>query len=323
VIGMKKQFCSSPAAATFIALLLVAIWAVTATAQEPDPHSRPTLYGHGFTETVDTPSPFVRSFVRNRLGAGKAFDLTTTVNDLNGEPIIGLTGDLLFAVLDFEYQYAIKPWIALRTRVVGAGRLGTDTMALLSEGVTMSTGFEFGWLVRLHEHERTALALDLNIGNRMFTGVNIATFYNDIVAGKPAELVKKTPSTRASAGLRFAWAVSPLVGFTTNVITGFGESIDRSSSDDMFWRLSGAFDFDLRTKLDFPMGVAVGQTYDTFPEFGGDIADGVHATFLRFSYLGREDFLMSLDVSYDRIPLQGNKDDLKGATVTIGLRYYI
>ncbi len=304
-------------------LALLAGGTVTATALEQPAGSRPSLFGHGFTESVDVPSPFVRSFIRNRLGAGKAFDVATPAIDVGGQPIGGSEGDLLFAILDFEYQYAIKPWIALRGRGIGFGRFGSDTRSLLAQGITMSTGFEFGWLVRLHERERTALSLDLSLAQRSFTDINLARYIDEIIAGDPAILVRKTPTMRGGAGLRFAWAASPLLGVTVNGNLGNGESVDRTQSDNLFWGLAGAVDFDLRTKTSLPMSVALGQSYATFPEFGDDVVDGAYVTFVRLSYLGREDFLMSLDVSYEHLPLADDKPALNGATFTINLRYYI
>ncbi len=87
----------------------------------------------------------------------------------------------------------------------------------------MSTGFELGWLIRLFERERTALSLDLNLSERAYTGINIFQFVEDVVDGVPASLVRKTPSTRSSAGLRYAWAVSPLMGASARAESGFGE----------------------------------------------------------------------------------------------------
>lgn len=304
-------------------LLLATIWAMSAVAQDQKVGGRPALGGHSFTESVDVPSPFVRTFIRNRLGAGKALDLAIPVTDIGGQPITSLRGDLIFAILDFEYQYAIKSWLGVRARILGSGRLGSDTAALLSEGVTMSTGFEFGWLIRLQERETSALALELDLANRSFTGVNISQYVTDIIDGVPASLVNKTPSTRGGAGLRYAWAASPLLGVSARGKTGFGESVEQGRKDVWFWSFATALDFDLRTKSSLPMGVAVGYAYDSFPEYGGNVAEGVHSTFVRFSYLGREDFLMSLDLSHDSIPISGDAPDLKGASVTISLRYYI
>jgi hypothetical protein len=309
--------------AAVVAFLLTVVGAMPANAQGDSVRHRPAIGGHSFTESVDVPSPFVRSFIRNRLGAGKSSEITSPVYEVGGEPVGGFQGNLLFAIIDFEYQYAIKPWIALRAQATGAGRLGSDTPSLLTEGVTMTTGFEIGWLIRLHEKKRTALALDLGLSDRAFTGINITRFVEDIVAEVPASLVRKTPTSRVSSGLRFAWAASPLLGVSATAHTGFGESVNRTEGDVWFWRFAAALDFDLRTKTSLPMGLALGHSYDSFPELGSDIAEGVHATFVRISYIGREDFLLSLDVSRDRIPVAGDQPDISGLSMTISLRYYI
>lgn len=305
-------------------LLLVPLVAELAPVRaEAQTSGRPVLGGHDFTETVGVPSPFVRTFIRNRLGAGKALDIAPSLGEINGQPITGLKGDLIFAILDFEYQYAIKSWIGARVRVLGAGRLGSNTGSLLTQGVTMTTGFEFGWLVRLHESRRTALSMDLGLTDRGFTSVNLVRFIEDIIEGNQASLTRKTPSARASIGARFAWSVSPLMGVLANVQTGYGESVERSKDDVWFFKLGTVLDFDLRTQMSAPLGVAVGFSYDTFPELGGDIAQGVNSFFFRFSYLGRSDFLFSVDLSYDRIPLTEGRETLKGNSITINMRYYI
>lgn len=315
--------CSPGARLGLIVSLFALLCSGSALAQDQSSGNNRGVGDHSFTETVDVPSPFVRSFIRNRLGAGMAYDLEIPPIEIGGTPISGLKGDLLFAILDFEYQYAIKDWIAIRARVLGTGRLGTDTLSLLSEGVTMATGFEFGWLVRLRESKKTALSLDLSLADRSFTGVNISQFADDIIAGVPASLVRKTPSARVGGGLRFAWAASPLIGVSARGSTGYGESVDRARDDTWFWNFATAVDFDLRTKVSAPLGVAIGFKYDSFPEFSGDIADGVYSTFFRFSYFGREDFLLSLDVSRDQLPVSDDRPDLTGMSVTLSLRYYI
>jgi len=102
VIGMKKLSYGHSFSAVVI-FLLTAVWAMSATAQDPAPSGRPTLDNHNFTESVNVPSPFVRSFIRNRMGAGKAFNLTSPVYEFNGEQIGGFEGSLIFAIIDFEY----------------------------------------------------------------------------------------------------------------------------------------------------------------------------------------------------------------------------
>jgi len=292
-------------------------------AEEEIEAARPALAGHGFTETVKAPSPFVRSFIRNQIGMGKISGLSTLLPDFDGSEIVGLPGSVYNALIEFEYQYAIKPWIAARVDLSLAGRLGSDTYALLSEGITMSAGYGFGWLIRLHERDKTVLSLDLGIVSRDVTGVNITQFVEDIINDRPASLVQKTPSMRSAGGLRFGWAVSRLVGLVGGAWLGYGESLDRSEGDVFFQKYSVAADFDFDRNASLPLGLALGYQYDTYPKVESNDNNGAHGTFLRVSYVGRQDFLFSLDMTWELLPVDGDNSDLKSATITISMRYYL
>jgi hypothetical protein len=303
-------------------LLVIPAWCVHADEGPQVGRERPHLAGHSFVDNPAVPGPFVRTYIRNRVGIGQAKNLNFPLAEIGGEEIQGLQGKLMFALLDFEIQYAIREWLALRGSFVIVGRLGTDVQALLAEGVTMTSGFEFGWLARLKETERTALSLDLGLSNRSFTGVNITQFVDDIIEGVTPTLVNKSPSLRGYGGLRFAWAASPLVGVTARGLFGYAESLDRRSNDKVFGNLGVAVDFDVAGRTSLPLGVAVGYTYDTFPEFTTGTDKGLHAVGLRLSYVGRQDFLLSLDFGYEKYPQPLNGRDISGGTTSISMRYY-
>jgi len=134
-------------------------------------------------------------------------------------------------------------------------------------------------------------------------------------------LINKAPSMRGFGGLRYAWAVSPLVGVTARGIMGYGESLDRNQKNEMFGRLGAAVDFDIDGRTSLPLGAAVGYSYDTFPEFTNDVSDGLHTGFVRISYVGRQDFLLSLDLGWESFNTQEGKD-ISGTTMAINMRYY-
>lgn len=310
----------------FFLLLLVLYGSVgMVAAAEPDPaddRARPILANHYFTETPTIPSPFVRSYVRNRLGLGGVTDFTILPQEINGQPVEGLTGSVTFALLDFEFQYAIREWIALRAKFTLAGRVGTDVQALLAEGVTMTSGFELGWLVGLREGEKTTLGLDLGLSDRSYTGVNIGRFVEDIIEGVDTSLVDKSPSMRGFGGLRWAWAASRLMGMSARVVGGYGESLDRRKSSEVFANAGVALDFDVGVVSTIPMGIALAYSYDSFPEFSSDAAEGIHAVTLRLAYVGRQDFLLSLDLGWEEYPQPDSDETIKGTTTLISMRYY-
>ncbi|MGW8283307.1 MAG: hypothetical protein ACWGON_08420 [Gemmatimonadota bacterium] len=64
----------------------------------------PQLEGHRFSPTKIVPDPWVRSYVASTLGLGKAYGVDTRPIVIEGDTIPGLSGDLMFAALDLQYQ---------------------------------------------------------------------------------------------------------------------------------------------------------------------------------------------------------------------------
>lgn len=284
--------------------------------------ARPHLGGHSFVENPIVPGPFVRSYVYNRIGIGQARNLELQPVEIGGEQIPGLRGELMYALLDFETQYAIKPWVGIRARVSVAGRLGTDVQALLAEGVNLVTGFEFGWLIQLREGRRTAWSLDFGLLNRDFTGVNITRFVEDVIEGTTPVLVNKSPSVRGFGGARFAWAAGSLVGINLRAVGGYAESIDRLTADDLFLVAGASVDFDVKGRTALPLGAALGYSYDTLPEASQDPGEGASTWFARLSYVGRQDFLLSLDYAYQYLPEVASRKAIGWQALSLSLQYF-
>ena len=288
----------------------------------------PHLNGHQFTTNTLTGDPFVNTYIRNTLGIGQSLDLFVPIIEIGDPPehVLGLKGDLLKAILEFEYQQAVKDWVAFRVQVRVLGRLGTGAQSLLATGVTANTGFEFGWLFKLAEGEKTALSGTLNLWNNSVTVIDFLGFVDDVVNPPPPpltpSLVKTVPTTRGGGGLRYAWAASDLVGFIFKGETGMGESVDRSDGDEWFFNLAAAADFDLKTKTDVPLGLALGYKFDTFPEGGEEFVDAMHDLVFRIAYTGTTDFLLSLDFTYGRINFKDTTEASKFTATLINLRYY-
>jgi hypothetical protein len=127
---------------------------------------------------------------------------------------------------------------------------------------------------------------------------------------------------RGYGGLRWSWTASPLVGVTARGLFGYAESLDRRSNDKVFGNLGVAVDFDVAGRTDLPLGVAVAYTYDTFPEFASSAGSGLHGFGFRLSYVGRQDFLLSLDLGFEKYPQPLNERAIEGGTMAISMRYY-
>lgn len=277
--------------------------------------------GHRFVHNSLIPSPVVASFIRTSVSIGATDDVDSTVFDIGGEPLVVLKGDVLFAGMDLEYQHAVKSWIALRARVRMTARLGNEVGTLLSSGVTASTGFELGWLVKLLRTERAMLSATLQVSRNSTTIVDILGFAQDLLDSLPARLVHKTPSVRGGAGLRLAYGVSPLFGITAFGSSGYGESIDRRSDNQFFWRFGVSADFDLRSGTGVPLGFVLGGLFDTFPEGGEDIAANVWDGVFRIEYTGRDDLGLGIVMTRERLATE-SFDILTLSSVAVDLRYF-
>jgi hypothetical protein len=143
------------------------------------------------------------------------------------------------------------------------------------------------------------MSLSFDVKNTSFTTINIKDFVEDIIDGEDAELVRKTPSMRAGAGLRYAHAFSPLV-----------------------FRFGATVDFDLAAVGWVPIGLAAGYSQDSFPEGGADITDVVRGFLFRIGYTGREDLALGLNFQYATFPTDQLDTRIKSTGLTLDIRYY-
>lgn len=287
---------------------------------------RPLLGGHRFVPNNFTRDPFSRTYVGNSLGIGQALDIQFVPRlEIEGlDTIPGLSGDLLFAVLDFEYQYAVKDWLAVWGKVNLIGRLGTDVGAILAQGATVLSGFELGWLMRLVESDKVALSATANLWNNTFTGVNFADWVEGIIEDEQVPLVRDVPSVRAGGGLRFAWAASDMIGVLASTELGLGESVARRGEDQVSFQISGAVDLDLYARTSVPLGFALGLERTTSPREGSELTDRASRGFFRIAYTGREDFVIALDSNFSNLSFrdEASEDDVKSGSLLFSMRYY-
>ena len=316
-VGGSGRICA--ALAVLVATTQLA--PATLTAQEGDSR-RPVLGDHRFVPNTLTDGPFARTQIRQNLGVGQLLDLDLVPEFVIGDDTIsGIQGDLLFAQLELEYQHAIKEWLGFWAQVGLSGRLGTDVGAILTEGATLVTGFELGWLVRLMENERMALSATANVSNSRFTGINFFEWAEGIVDDEPVPLVRKTPSIRAGVGLRFAWAANEWLGLNATGETGYGEPLVRTESDRGYLSLAGGASVDLDPITPVPIGFSLAFKSTNFPENGSDIADKVTQGSFQIAYTAKDDFVLALENTF-AVVSRLDADDVNSGSITLGMRYY-
>ena len=282
---------------------------------------RPKLGPHRFIPNPLTEDPFPRTFVRNSLGIGTALDLPIIPEIVIGtDTIEAITGDLIFALLDFQYSQRIKEWMGFWATVKVRGRLGDDAGALISEGVTLSTAFDIGWMFKFLETDRIAMSATAQVTKGSFTGMNLFSFIEGVIDSQPVPLVRKVPTLWVGPGLRFAWAANTWLGVTASGNLMYGEGADRTKDSQTFWRLSAGASLDFTSLIHVPVGlVLAAQMASDDPN--GESSNNSQGGLVRIAYTGRDDFVIALDLSSLRTTL------FSGTTVDVGstqisMRYY-
>jgi hypothetical protein len=282
---------------------------------------RPVLGPHRFIPNSVAEDPFPRTFVRNTLGAGKALDLAVIPQIVIGtDTVDAVTGDLLFAVLDFQYSQRIKDWMGFWATIRVRGRLGDNAPVLISEGVSMTTQFEVGWMFKFLETDRIAMSATAQVNKGTVTGIDLFSYIEGVIDSQPVPLLQKIPTLWVSPGLRFAWAANTWLGVTANGAFMYGEGANRTKASQSAWRLSSAASLDFASLIHVPVGlVLAGEWASDDPN--GETKNSSKSVLFRIAYTGRDNFVIALDLANVRTTLySGTTVDV--GTTKISMRYY-
>jgi len=277
------------------AMLAVALLGATCSvyAQEGP---RPSLAGHTFVATDLVPDAFVRSYARTSLGYAEAASIDYPPLVIGGDTLQFLNGSLSYATLGIEYQSALQNWIAVRINAGLVTRLGTQGSSLAHEGVTVSQGYEFGFLARLRETPKSMLGGYLGVANQWVTIVDVRQFAEDVAAGVPnARLIDYVPTVRPDAALRFAWAASRTFGVTVLAGGSYGDATRRHDLTSWGWDLGASVDYDAAPSHGIPVGAALAYRLTSLPGVTTTDNGNSSQTDLRIAYTGQRD-LVAVDL---------------------------
>ncbi len=279
----------------------------------------------GKTRVVSTtflPAPFINTEASIALGYGKSTNIVTPLLEIEGEPILGLEGDLLYAILGFEYMYAVRDWVAVWAQLKITARLGNELQSMLAQGISAATGFELGWLVRLYENERHLLSTGISVRSGSTTLVDILGWANGVIEGEEVRLIRKAPTLGTVGDVRYVYAVNEYTALQALGQLSYSEAIDRLLGNEWYYGLGGLVSLDLTPKTGTPLGLALGYKYSTIPGGGDEIADNIQAVLVGFSYVGRPDFSIGVDLEFQRVPIKGLDTPAKFFTATIAMDYF-
>ena len=303
-------------------LISITVPCALAMAQSPQENNLPNLNNHYFIPNSNTPSPFIKSHFGMNLGIAGSDDFENIILEIDGEPIIGLKGSLIFADLNFDYQQKVKDWIAFYLNVGITARIGTELQSILATGVNTVTAFKMGWLVNIAEGKRDKLSGSLQVNNYSANFISVGDFIDDVVNGEAnPSISKNVPILNVGIGLRYAHGFNELFGFQGFGAISYGESYERGSSG-FTYILGGLFDLNLATTTKTPMGFAVFYNVSAQPDLVQVENSFATNAGLKISYSGAPHFNLGLEISRIRVPIPNVEEKVNSSSVIISSKYF-
>jgi hypothetical protein len=258
--------------------------------------ARPVLAGHTFVSTDLVPDAFVRTYVRTSLGYAESQSVDYPPVVVGRDTLQVLNGALNYATLGIEYQALLRDWIATRISIGLVSRLGSQGSSLINEGVTVVQGYDFGFLAKLRQTEKSSLCGTIGVANQWVTIIDVHQFSEDVANDVPnARLIDYVPAVRTNAGLRYGWAASPAFGVTVLGQGSYGDAPRRQQLTSWGWDLGASVDYDFAPKHHIPLGTALAYRITSQPGLSATDNGNSSQTVLRIAYTGHRE-VVALDI---------------------------
>jgi len=285
-----------------------------------------TLNKHRFIINSRLGSPFIDSYLETSIGAAQSMDLKIPQLTIDSVKVPEVRGELVYSSLGFEFQQAIREWMAFRVRVEILGRLGTKAGTLISQGVNFSGGYEFGWMFKLMQSRKFILSGEAQVSNQSVTTVDIKRFVEGIIDSgkitKSNQLVGTTPFVTGGGALNCAYAFNETYGFTGNLRVRYGESVKRGNDDDWYLEYGAAFDANLLPGTKVPIGFLLGFYHHSLTASTQQISREPNDILFQINYTGRDDLGLGLEGSYQFYKPEGFENSIKFIYLNLNMRYF-
>lgn len=297
-----------------------------AFAQDSPPRGTlPTSGDHVFVPTSFIPDAFLSTMFALNVGYAHTLETDIPVLGPNGQQIGTVEGGLLFLTGSVEFTCALRDWVGFFARVNALARAGSNTASIFLSGVSAGSGFALGWECRLWQDDQSILSGSLEVDKMSVTVIDVASFVEDIMdtvnTGPEPRLAQNYTPLVGVGNVRYAYGASDLVGFSAFAGVGLGESPGDDLKNAWFWKLGGVMSINLSERHDVPLGITVGVRTNSYPLTFESTAGNATAANISLVYMGRPDFTIGLDTTYERVPLD-NDVTVGYVGGTIGLRYY-
>jgi len=283
---------------------------------------RRTLGEHYFTLNNTLKDPFILTHARMSLGIGGISEIRFPLVEIGEQKYIYLQGSIFAAILSFEYQHAVKDWLAMYLRFGLLGRLGSDFGTLVVQGINYTTAFDIGWMIRIYRKDKFALSTSIGVSNGDYSLISLQNFVDDIISGVPnARLVTRNNVLFGLLGFKAAYGFTKFIGLSGIVDIGYGETIQRELQNTFFNVVGINADMDFRDVIKTPLSFSIGYLHTTYPQNNNEVIFDGNVLFAQINYIGRTNFILSLDLSVSKELAGGDNETLWLSATEFSMRY--
>jgi len=256
------------------------------------------------------------------LGVGGISDIRYPLFEVGGQQFVYLQGDIFAALLAFEYQHAVKDWLAIYLKFGLIGRLGSDIGTLLQQGVNYATTFDIGWMIKIYRKKKFALSATFGLTNGNYSLISLQNFVNDIISSMPnSSLIKSNNSLYGTVGVKAAYGFNDFIGVHIVTDIGYGETIQRQLENKIFTTLGFNADLNFSNMIKTPIALSLGYFFSNYPQSNNDLFFNHNEFLFQLNYIGRTNFILSLDLTASKEFAGKNVDTLWLRTAMFSMRY--
>jgi len=271
---------------------------------QTDTLSTPYLNGHRFVLNEFVNDPFMYTSFNLMMGSGISSTYNFPTIPIGDKEINIKNGDLLFGSLHAGFSQKINDWAMAYLNVGFTGRFGAEPASMLTQGLNSITGISYGMKFNLLRTQKSTLSAGFRVKNYQVSVVNVLKYIKDVIEENPTASINQNSNILAgNLGLSYAYAHNDLWGIYATGRYFFGDGVQPGDSVDEF-NVALALDFDLSARTKIPIGLNMGFSSATVPEF--TLANVSKSTIYSFqiAYVGRDDLQIGLTTSFFEIPLE-------------------
>jgi hypothetical protein len=260
------------------------------------------LDGHTFLNNTNLGLPFTGTYYKTVLGAGQTINLDIPDIYINNVKVLSLSGDLIYTNLNFTYQQQIRDWLAFNGIVNLNAQVGTETGALISQGINLSTSFNFSWKAKVYENRKMSFSSSLFLSRISYFVVDLKGFTKKLIDSggltRNNKIVSSVPMVRGGMKLNYVYAFNKTFGGISTFTLDYGESAYRGEANVWNYSYGLGIDADLLPNQHVPLGFLAGFMHTSVPSTREETSKEPNVVLFQFNYTGRKDLNLGLELTY-------------------------